>query len=618
MDLDKIRATPLRPVRIGTTEAEAARQADGSVVLRLKEALGPYPERLTDCLVHWAREKPNAVFVSQRRADGSVEEVTFAEMLDSAVRIGTALLDRGLTPERPLMILSENEIDQARLYLGALHVGVPYASVSPNYSLLAQEFSKLRGLIDLMNPGLIYVSDADRYGRALAAVAGAIEVVSLTGTVQGREVTPFDTLLDHRDDARVETAHRGITPDTIGKFLFTSGTTGNPKGVIFPQRMLTSQRQQVAQTFAFLMDEPARIVDWLPWHHTFGGTNNFGLALYSGGTYRIDTGRPMAGQFEPSIANIRDVWPNIYLNTPAALELLLAEMREDSTFRDLFFENCRFIYYGGATLPLHIWYGLDEASIAATGMRTLITSGVGCTEAGPTPTSTNWDPEWQATVGVPVPGMELKIAPVNDKLELRFKGPCVTPGYWKQPELTAKAFDQDGYYRSGDAVRWIDPEKPEAGLRFDGRIAENYKLSSGTWVHVADVRAALMTALGPLASDIVIAGPDRAYLTAIVFPEIGACARLAGLPGASDRATVLAHPNVHAAIDKALAEAAAAERGASRKVVRWVVTPEPALLDTGELTDKRAISQKTVLARRAATVERMYAEPRPEEVHGID
>lgn len=608
MDIDTIRKTPVRPVRLGTRAATVERQADGSMIYRLDEPLGPYPERLTDVLVHWATVKPDAVFLSQRRADGKVQNLTYAQALDAACRVGTALIARGLSAERPLMILSENDLEGAMLFLGALHAGVPYVPISPAYSLLATDFERVKNLAALMCPGMIFASDGDRFGPAMLAAGGNAELVTVTGTVSGRQVTPFADLLATHDAAAVTAAHLAIGPESIAKFLFTSGTTGTPKAVIFPQRMLTSQRQQIAQTFAFMQDEPVEMSDWLPWHHTFGGTHNIGVTLYSGGSLRIDGGRPVPGQFEESLRNIREISPNFYTNTPVALDMLVQAMRDDTGLRDHFFERMKFIYYGGAVLPAHVWYGLDEMSIRATGMRTMITSGVGCTEVGPTPTSANWDPEWTSVVGLPVPGVEVKIAPVEDKMELRFRSACVTLGYWKNPELTAAAFDDQGFYCTGDAVRMIDPDHPEIGLRYDGRISENFKLTNGTWVHVAGVRGEIIAGLAPLAIDAVIAGPNRAALAAIIFPNVDACRQLAGLPVGTPDAEVVAHPVVQKEIRARMQDMARAATGATRRVVRYVVTDEAAILDTGEITDKRVISQKTVLARRAAQIDALYAD----------
>lgn len=601
---------PFRPVKLGTVAASVRAGADGSTYLTLDEKLDAYPDTLTDRLVHWAGLRGGQVFLSMRHDDGELVELTWSEVLARVEAVGTALLERDLSAARPIAILSENDVENALLFLAALHVGIPYVPISPAYSLLATDYLKLRDALDLVRPGLIFASDGARYGRAIRAVAAAdAEIVTVGNHLAGPASTPFATLLERTDRAAVARAHAAIRPDTVAKILFTSGTTGTPKGVVFPHRMLASQRQQVAQTLAFTLDEPAVMVDWLPWHHTFGGTQNFGTALYSGGSFRIDTGRPTPQLVGPTVRNLREVAPTLYLNTPAGFATLIPHFRAEEALRRHFFSRLKLIYYGGATLPLHIWDEMDRLAAETVGERIMITSGLGCTEAGPVPASANWDPAKTALVGLPVPGVEIKVAPVQDKLEIRFKGPCVTPGYFNAPELTRAAFDEEGFYRTGDAVRFIDPDRPEKGLRFDGRIAENFKLTNGTWVHVAELRDRAIAALAPLAADAVITAPDRAYLGVIVFPEIEACRALAGAGADAPAEAIIAAPAVRAHMQKALDGLAAAGTGAASRLLRLAVVAEPATLDNGELTDKRSVSQRAVLARRRGVVDGIYAEP---------
>ncbi len=535
-----LRDAAFRPVRLGTTKARARTGSDGSTILSLDEPLSAYPSNLTDRLVKWATEKPDQVFLSMRHEDGTLTELTYAETLRRVEAVATALIGRNMPADRPIVMLSENDIETALLVLAALHAGIAYSPVSPAYSLLATDYMKLKGVVDLLNPALIFAADGARYGRAIRAVAPSdTEIVTTANHLVDPASTPFETLLRATDRTAVERAHAAIRPETVAKILFTSGTTGTPKGVIYPHLMVASQRQQVAQTFAFTLDEPAVMVDWLPWHHTFGGTQNFGTALYSGGSLRIDIGRPTAELVGPTVQNLREIAPTLYLNTPQGFATLLPYFRREPELRKTFFSRLKLIYYGGASLPRHIWDELDRMAIDTVGARIMITSGLGCTEAGPVPASANWDPDRVPLVGLPVPATEIKVAPVQGKLEFRLRGPCVTPGYWKNPELTKAAFDEDGFYKTGDAVQFIDPEVPEKGLRFDGRIAENFKITNGTWVHVAELRERAITAFAPLVLDAVITAPDRDYLGAILFPNMDSCRTLSGLDSKASDAEVM-------------------------------------------------------------------------------
>lgn len=606
---------PFRPLRLGGTKATIEQRPDGSVVYELEEALEPYPTRLTERLVHWAALAPERPLLARRSAAGaSWEYLTYRQAFDGARALGEALLARGLSPDKPLMILSDRGFEHALLALAALHVGVPYVPVTSAYSLLSEDFSKLKHLAAVCTPGLVFADDGVLYGRALREVFGEVECL-VSGTLpERRAASRFSDWLATPVTAAVDEAFANVGPDTVGKIMFTSGTTGAPKGVIYSQRMLCSNRQQVAQTFAFLQDAPPMLVDWLPWHHTFGGTHNFGMVLYGGGTYYVDPGKPTPEQIGPTVEALREIAPVIYLNTPQGLAALIPHLRADDALRRNFFSKLALIYYGGASLPEYIWAAFDELAVETIGQRVLIMSGLGGTEAGPTPMSAAWDPRREVIAGLPVPGVKVKVVPMGAKLEIRYAGDCVTPGYWKDPERTRASFDEEGYFCSGDAGTFIDPQHPEKGLRFDGRLAENFKLSSGTWVNVAELRLAALNVLSPYARDVVIAGHDRDFLTALVFPDLEACRALCDDPSdpTLDAEQIVISAGVRAHFQNGLDTLATRSGGSSSRIVRIALESEPPTLDNGELSAKGAISQANVLTRRRDVVAELYeAVPTP-------
>jgi feruloyl-CoA synthase len=600
--------TPFRPVRLGSTAASAERRADGSVLLKSKEELLSYPENLSQRLHHWAREAPQRTFLAQRKPNGDWRHVTFADALLKARALGQALLDRGLNAERPVMILSENDLENAILALGALYVGVPYVPVSPSYSLLATDFAKLRRIADSIRPGLVFAASGQRYAKAIDAVfASSTEIVIARDPEGTSRATTFDQLLATTPSSAVDAAYEAVEAESIAKVLFTSGSTGFPKGVLFSHRMLCSNRQQVVQSLPFLVDEPPTLVDWLPWHHTFGGTQNLGIALYSGGSFYIDEGRALPELVMPTVQNLREIAPTIYFNTPKGFDALIPHFRRERALRERFFSRLQLIYYGGAKLPEPTWAALDELAIDTIGARVLIVSGLGSTEAGPTLTTTNWDPQRQALAGLPVPGVLVKLAPVGGKLELRCKGPCVTQGYWRDDRATRLAFDEEGFYCLGDAIKLIDPERPERGLRFDGRIADNFKLTSGTWVNVFQLRESILNACAPYVRDVVIAGHDRDFIGALVFPDLEACRQLCGALPAAPAREVLENSIVRARFRELFLRLKGEATGGSYRIERFIVEAAPPTLDTGEATDKSTVSQRAVLERRAETVAALFA-----------
>lgn len=593
---------------------EIQRRVDGTVILRSPAELGAYPASIGTYLEQWARVAPGRPFLVERDQHGAWQSLTYAQARRRVRRVATALLGHGLSANRPAMILSDNSIEHAVLMLAAMHVGIPSVSVSPAYSLLSKDFAKLRGIVALVEPGLIYVDNPTRYRLALNAVRDLHSAVALCRQGQSEAgAIGFDAFDTREDEHAVDDALAHVGPDTVAKLLFTSGSTGEPKGVINTQRMLVSNQQAKAQCWPFLEQEPPILVDWLPWSHTFGANHNFNLVLRFGGTMYIDAGRPIPGPFSTSLANLKEIAPSVYLNVPRAYEMLVAALDADAELRRNFFSRLRVIFYAAAALPQHLWEALIELSVRATGRPVPLVSAWGATETAPLVTDCHFQATRSGCIGVPVPGVILKLIPAGEKLEVRIKGPNVTPGYFKRPDLTAQNFDEEGFYRIGDAVTFADPRHPERGLFFDGRVAEDFKLDSGTWVNVTSLRLKAISALAPVAQDVVIAGHDRSSVRILVFPNISACAALCAdlQPGASPE-EVLSHPQVRAHVASALARLRAEGAGSSMYAAAALLMREPPSIDAGEITDKGYINQRTVLARRGDLVARLYAADAPD------
>ena len=538
---------------------------------------------------------------------GGWRKLTYAETLERVRRIGAALLQRELSPERPVAILSGNDIEHALIGLAAMYVGVPYAPISPAYSLISQDFGKLRSIIDLLTPGLVFAADGEPYRRAIEAVVPpGVEVVVGRNPLPGRPTTLLQTLLAAPTTSAADTAHAEVGPDTVVKFLFTSGSTGTPKAVINTQRMWCSNQAMILSQLAFFADDPPVIVDWSPWHHTAGGNHNFGFVLYNGGTMYIDEGKPVPGLIETTVTNLREVATNWYFTVPKGYEALLPFLRADAQLRNTFFRRLKVLWFAGAALSQSVFDQMQELALAACGERIMFLTGLGSTESAPMAIARMWQSKDSTNMGVPVPGVELKLVPCDDKLEARLRGPNIMPGYWRQRDLTAAAFDADGFYKLGDALRFQDPDDPGEGLLFDGRIAEDFKLATGTWVNVGPLRARLLAELEPYARDVVIAGADCNEIGALIFPHLDACRRLA----ADGTADVTADARVIEELRARLTAFASGSTGSSNRVCRAILLSEPPLLDAGEMTDKGSINQRAVLTRRADLVAELYA-PEP-------
>jgi feruloyl-CoA synthase len=587
-------------------EVMADRRADGTIWLKSTTPLQAHARCVGDWLERWARQTPDTVFLGERAgADAPWTTVSYRDALRQVRSAANWILAQGLSAQRPLVILSDNSLDHALFALAAMHVGVPAAAISPAYSLVSKDFDKLRSMIGLLDPGAIYVSATKPFAAALAAIKPLHSAVIVTGEGDGGEAISFRSIAATAESDAVTKAFAAVGPDTIAKFLFTSGSTGTPKAVINTQRMLTSSQQARAQTWSFLENADDRLVilDWLPWSHTFGANHNFNLVLRNGGTLYIDGGKPAPGLFATSLANLRSVMPTVYFNVPRGFDMLIAALHEDDELRRRFFGEVKFAFYAGAALPQNLWDSMEELSIRTTGRALPMVSAWGSTETSPLATDCHFQARRSGNIGVPIPGTELKLVPSGEKLEVRVRGPNVTPGYWKAPELTARAFDADGFYQIGDAVSFADCDRPELGLFFDGRVAEDFKLNSGTWVSVGTLRVAGISALSPLAQDIVVSGHGGDQVRFLVFPNMAACRAQAGLADGADVSELIGHDRVRAAIAAGLTKLKAQSGGgSSAHATRALLLAEPASVDGGEITDKGYINQRAVLTRRAAAV----------------
>jgi len=589
-----------------TPEIVADRRADGSIWLKSTTPLQQDARCVGDWLERWARQTPERIFLGERSdVDAPWTTVTYNDALRQVRSVAAWILARGLSAEHPLVILSDNSIDHALFALAAMHVGVPNAAISPAYSLVSKDFDKLKGMIGLLDPGAIYVSSLKPFAPALAAIKSLHTAAIVSSEDDRSDAISFRSVAATPESSAVAKAFAAVGPGTTAKFLFTSGSTGTPKAVINTQRMLTSSQQAKAQTWSFLDSTPDDLVilDWLPWSHTFGANHNFNLVLRNGGTLYIDGGKPAPGLFATSLANLRSVMPTVYFNVPRGFDMLIAALRDDAELRRRFFGEVKFAFYAGAALPQNLWDAMEELSIRTVGRALPMVSAWGSTETSPLATDCHFQAKRSGNIGVPIPGTELKLVPSGDKLEVRVRGPNVTPGYWKAPELTAQAFDADGFYLIGDAVTFADPDRPELGLFFDGRVAEDFKLNSGTWVSVGTLRVAGITALSSLAQDVVVTGHGGDHVRFLVFPNIAACRALAGLPDSAGASEVIGHESVRAAIASGLAKLKAQSGGGSSgHATRALLLAEPASVDGGEITDKGYINQRAVLTRRAGAV----------------
>jgi feruloyl-CoA synthase len=590
----------LRHVRIGSTQVDVTRVPNGAIYVRSRQVLGPYPPKMTERLDYWAAHGGDRVFMAERSPDGGWRKLTYAEARRLARNIGQALIDRGLSQKRPFVILSGNDLEHALLGLAAMYAGTAYAPISTAYSLVSSDFGKLRHIFGLLNPGMVFASRGRQYEKAIrAVVSDDVEIVVASDPIDG--ATLFSRLVQTPAGPALEEAHRKVTPDTIVRILFTSGSTGIPKGVINTQRMWCSNQEMIRTHLGFLADEPPVLLDWTPWNHTFGGSHDLGLIIYNGGTLYIDDGKPTAELFGRTVQNLREIATTFYLNVPRGWELLVPYLRRDPEFRKHFFSRLQCMLYAGAGLSQSVWDELSTLSIEACGERVLMVTGLGSTETAPFALCPGREVRRSGHVGIPAAGLELKLAPVDGKLEARLRGPNITPGYWHQEDLTQAAFDEEGFYRMGDALLFVDENDPSRGFVFDGRIKEDFKLATGTWVSVGPLRLRFLSHCAPFAQDVVIAGENRDYAGVLIFPNIEACRR--EVPGG----------DIRALFTRLLEDFAKTSTGSSNLIVSAILLDEPPSIDAHEVTDKGSLNQRAILENRRALVEELY-QPSPRAI----
>jgi len=614
---------PFKPLSLAPVAIETRSFPDGSLVLRSRHKLRPYEGCLGELLVRWARVAPDRTFLAERDREGGWRRVSYSLALDAVERIGSALLERGLDETRPVALLSDNGVDHGLLQLAAMQVGIPAVPISPAYSLLAVDHAQLRYILELIQPGVVYAADGALFASALktAAAICSAELVVSSNLPEGLGATFFGALQAANRSPALDRRFAAVGPDTLAKILFTSGSTGKPKGVLTTQRMLCSNQQALGQAWPFLEERPPVIVDWLPWSHTFGGNHNFNLVLRNGGTLYIDGGKPAPGLIETTVRNLREVPSTLHFNVPRGYEMLIPQLERDEILRETFFRDLDAIFYAAAALPQPLWEKLEDLSIQATGRRVVMLSAWGSTETAPSATQVHFLIERAGVIGLPGAGTEIKLAPVENKMELRVKGPNVTPGYWQRPALSQEAFDEDGFLKTGDAGKLADPRDPAQGILFDGRLAENFKLTSGSWVHVGELRLDILSTGAPLVQDVVVTGHDRQEIGLLVFPNPAGCRAVCrdgdGSEGEIEENAPLAElvrrPEVRRRLTACLAAHNAVNRTNSRRIARALLLAEPPSIQSGEITDKGYVNQRAVLERRAALVEQLYTgAPSPE------
>ena len=601
-----------RPLRFGVTRVTLQDGVPGTHYLKADQELQAFPDRLTDRLQHWAQHKPDQSLFARRvkLADGSLGDwrhVTYAQAWRTARNIAQGLINRGLNAERPVVILSENSLEHALLALGCMLAGVPFVPTSPPYSLISQDYDKLKHVLRTVTPGMVFASDA-RYAKAIAAtVSSDMEIVMHEGGIEGQQVTSFEALCQTPATSQVDAAIAATGPDTIVKFLFTSGSTKMPKAVINTQRLWCANQQQMMQSMPVLAESPLVLVDWLPWNHTFGGNHNFGMVVFHGGTMYIDDGKPTPALMHETLRNLREIAPTVYFNVPTGFEAIALAMKTDDLLRKTLLSRVQMFFYAGAALAQPIWDSLYESQEREIGERIVMGTGLGMTESGPFGIFVTNPNVSAGDLGVPTPGLELKLVDMGGKTEVRYRGPNITPGYWRNDEETKGAFDDEGFFCTGDAVKWIDETDVHLGLKFDGRIAEDFKLATGTFVSVGPLRGKIIAAGAPYVQDVVLTGINLKEVGAMVFPT-PAVRALSGLAPDTPLADVLSSKLVLAHFQNLINELSKTATGSANRIARMCLLSEPPTIDKGEITDKGSINQRSVLTHRADTVAALHEE----------
>ena len=607
-----MRSPKFRPLRFGVTRVTLQDGTPGTHYLKADQVLQAFPDRLTDRLQHWAENKPDQTLFARRvkLADGSLgnwRHVSYAQAWSTARNIAQALINRGLNAERPVVILSENSLEHASLALGCMVAGVPFVPTSPPYSLISQDYDKLKHVLRTVTPGMVFASDA-RYDKAIAAtVSRDTEIVMNEGGIEGQQVTSFEALCQTPATAQVEAAIAATGPDTIVKFLFTSGSTKMPKAVINTQRLWCANQQQMMQSMPVLAEAPLVLVDWLPWNHTFGGNHNFGMVVFHGGTLYIDDGKPTPTLMHETLRNLREIAPTVYFNVPTGFEAIALAMKTDDLLRKTLLSRAQMFFYAGAALAQPIWDSLYESQEREIGERIVMGTGLGMTESGPFGIFVTNPNVSAGDLGVPTPGLELKLVDMGGKTEVRYRGPNITPGYWRNDEETKSAFDDEGFFCTGDAVKWIDKTDVHLGLKFDGRIAEDFKLATGTFVSVGPLRGKIIAAGAPYVQDVVLTGINLKEVGAMVFPT-PAVRALSGLSTDAPLADILGSAPVLAHFQNLINELSKTSTGSANRIARMCLLSEPPTIDKGEITDKGSINQRSVLTHRAETVAALHEE----------
>jgi feruloyl-CoA synthase len=604
-------APSYRPVRFPERQTLVEHRADGTLILRSARALPRIEQRsFADFIPGWAAQRGDSAAFCERDEHGAWRSLSWRELWRQVRAVAAALLDMGLNAQRPLMLLSGNSIEEAVLLLGAEYAGIPAAPVSPTYALMSKDFARLKAICELVPPGAVFVQSVAPYARALGALnLKGVPVIAVEGAAQGQFA--WDALtdgpFDETSQRAVERAHAAIDHDDTARVLFTSGSTGLPKAVRLTYGNLGAVAAYYSDSFAWLLDAQPVFLDWLPWHHGLGGVLHLGRAIQFGATHYIDDGRPLPGMIERTVRNLREVSPTIFTSVPSAWTVLATELERDPQLAESLFAKASFFGYGGASMPAEVWKRIQNVAEKTIGARITFCTGLASTETSGMGTYCSWPTDTPGNIGTPALGSEVKLVPLeggDGRYEIRMRGPNVFGGYIGQPELTAAAFDDEGYFRFGDAVRLADPADPPQGMIFAGRTVEDFKLANGSWVRTGALRLALIDCCAPLLTDAVICGHDRDFLTALAWPNVAACQRIAPELASLDAGALAAHPLVVAELSRRLSQQKA--RGATLVIERLMLLAEPPSLDANEIADKGYVNQAVTRARRAHLIDALY------------